>query len=163
MLEFLPALPRSIVAFIIVLGVLVFVHELGHYLAARWVRVHVETFSIGFGKALLHWTDRVGTVWKIGWLPLGGYVKLHGQERAEDVSPEERAKWIEGRTFHGKSVGARALVIAAGPAANMLLAVALYFGLYAVMGRPVTLPTIGEVIAGSAAERGGLLPGGIAR
>ena len=73
-------------AFLVVLGVLVFVHELGHYLAARWRGVHVETFSIGFGRALLSWTDRVGTVWKLAWIPLGGYVKLHGQERPEDVS-----------------------------------------------------------------------------
>ena len=67
-----------------VLGVLVFVHELGHYLAARWRGVHVEVFSIGFGQAIATWRDRVGTVWKLAWLPLGGYVKLHGQERPED-------------------------------------------------------------------------------
>ena len=72
---------RSVAAFIVVLGVLVFVHELGHYLAARWRGVHVEAFSIGFGRSIASWTDKVGTVWRLAWLPLGGYVKLHGQER----------------------------------------------------------------------------------
>src|SRR4051812_31890435 len=95
---------RSIGAFFVVLGVLIFVHELGHYLAARWRGVHIEVFSIGFGRALASWTDRVGTVWKLAWLPLGGYVKMHGQERPEDVSPEVRAGWISGRTFHEKAV-----------------------------------------------------------
>jgi len=70
---------------------LVFVHEFGHYFAARLCRVHVEVFSIGFGRAIATWTDRVGTVWKLAWLPLGGYVKLHGQERPQDVTAEERA------------------------------------------------------------------------
>jgi regulator of sigma E protease len=158
-LDFLPILPRSVVAFVIVLGVLVFVHELGHYLAARWRGVHVETFSIGFGRALLAWRDRVGTEWKVGWVPLGGYVRLHGQERAEDVSPEVRASWMEGKTFQSKSVASRAIIIAAGPIANFVLAVALFFALYASFGRPVVKPEIGEVMAGSVAEQAGLQAG----
>jgi len=85
----MPEFLRSVLSFIVVLGVLVFIHELGHYLAARWRGVHVEAFSIGFGQALFSWTDKVGTVWKIAWIPLGGYVKLHGQERPEDVTPED--------------------------------------------------------------------------
>src|ERR1700742_4603383 len=80
---------RSAVAFLVVLGVLVFVHEFGHYAAARWVGVHVEVFSIGFGPPIVTWRDRVGTVWKLAWLPFGGYVKLHGQERAEVPPPPE--------------------------------------------------------------------------
>ena len=87
----MPAVLQSILAFLVVLGVLVFVHELGHYLAARLVRVHVEVFSIGFGPAIATWRDRVGTVWKLAWLPLGGYVKLHGHERPEVVVPRNRA------------------------------------------------------------------------
>ena len=101
---------------------LVFIHEMGHYLAARWRGVHVEAFSIGFGKPFARWTDRVGTEWRLCWLPLGGYVKLHGQERPEDVSDEVRAGWQHGRTFHEKSVVSRAIVVAAGPVANFLLA-----------------------------------------
>ena len=119
---------------------LVFVHELGHYLAARWRGVRVETFSIGFGRAITSWTDRSGTVWKLAWLPLGGYVKLHGQERPQDVSEEVRAGWIPGQTFHDKSVLSRAIVVAAGPVANFLLAMVLFAGLFIAIGKPVTLP-----------------------
>ncbi len=159
MFDFLPAILRTPVAFGIVLGVLVFIHELGHYLAARWCGVHVEIFSIGFGRALVSWTDRLGTVWKIAWLPLGGYVKLHGLERPEDVSDEVKARWQPGRTFHGKPLRSRAIVIAAGPIANFVLAAALFTGLFAVAGRGVLVPVIGEVIAGSAASQGGLHTG----
>lgn len=165
MFDLLPPPLDSILAFVVVLGVLVFIHELGHYLAARMVGVHVETFSIGFGRAIASWTDSKGTVWKLAWLPLGGYVKLHGQERPEDVSSDVKALWIEGRTFHEKQVAARAFVVAAGPLANFLLAAVLFAGLYAVLGKPVVadraepLAVIGEVVANSAAARAGLQAG----
>ena len=165
MFELLPPLIDSILAFLVVLGVLVFIHELGHYLAARMVGVHVETFSIGFGKAIASWTDRQGTVWKLAWLPLGGYVKLHGQERPEDVTSDVQALWQEGRTFHEKQVAARAFVVAAGPLANFLLAAVLFAGLYATLGKPVaperTDPpaVIGDVVANSAAFKAGLKVG----
>jgi regulator of sigma E protease len=149
----------QLLAFLVVLGVLVFVHESGHYLAARWRGVHVEAFSIGFGRALTSWTDRHGTVWKIGWLPLGGYVKLHGQERPEDVPEETRAAWQQGRTFHGKGIGSRAIVVAAGPAANFVLAILVFAVLFAVAGRPVATPVVSTVVAGSAADTAGLQPG----
>jgi regulator of sigma E protease len=154
----MPEFIRSVLSFVVVLGVLVFVHELGHYLAARWRGVHVEAFSIGFGQALFSWTDKLGTVWKVAWIPLGGYVKLHGQERPQDVTPEERAKWIAGRTFHEKSVGSRAIVVAAGPVANFLLAIVLFTALFATAGRPVVQPVVGEVVADSAAAHAGLRP-----
>ena len=159
MLLHMPDFLRSAIAFVVVLGVLVFVHEFGHYLAARWRGVHVEAFSIGFGRPLARWTDRVGTEWRLCWLPLGGYVKMHGQERPEDASAEARASWQEGRTFHGKSVGSRAIVVAAGPVANFLLAMVLFALLFATAGRPVTLPQVGEVVADSAAAKGGMLTG----
>jgi regulator of sigma E protease len=148
-------------AFVVVLGILVFVHELGHYLAARSQGMHVEAFSIGFGPKIFGWTDRVGTLWKVSWLPLGGYVKLHGQERPEDVAPEVRAAWKPGRTFHGKSVGSRAIVIAAGPIANFLLATVLFSALFMAIGRPVPTagPVVGDVSVGSAGEKAGLLAG----
>jgi regulator of sigma E protease len=155
-LQIIPDFLRTGAAFVVVLCVLVFVHELGHYLAARWCGVHVEVFSIGFGRAIATWRDRVGTVWKLAWLPLGGYVKLHGQERPGDASEEVRAGWIPGRTFHQKRVGARALVVAAGPVANLVLAMVLFAMLFAIFGRPVTLPVAGDVLANSAAARGGL-------
>lgn len=159
MLQGIPDILRSGAAFVVVLGVLVFVHEMGHYLAARWRGVHVEAFSIGFGRPIFSWTDSVGTIWKVCWLPLGGYVKLHGQEREEDISPEERALWQQGRTFHEKSVLSRAIVVAAGPIANFLLAMVLFTGLFMVAGRPVTLPEIGEVVANSAAAKAGMVAG----
>ncbi len=152
-----PDLLRTAAAFVVVLGVLVFVHELGHYLAARWRNVKVEVFSIGFGRSITSWTDRQGTVWKLSWLPLGGYVKLHGQERPEDVSDEVRASWIKGQTFHEKTVGSRAIIVAAGPAANFLLAMVLFAVLFMAVGKPVTLPVVGEVMPDGAAARAGLM------
>jgi regulator of sigma E protease len=151
-----PDLLRTGVAFVVVLGVLVFVHEFGHYLAARWRGVHVEVFSIGFGKAITGWVDSHDTVWKLAWLPLGGYVKLHGQERPEDVTADVRASWRRGETFHEKSVLSRAIVVAAGPIANFVLAIVLFTLLFAAVGRPVTLPVVGEIMAGSAAAKAGL-------
>ncbi|MBV9786005.1 MAG: RIP metalloprotease RseP [Acidisphaera sp.] len=155
----MPDFFRTAAAFVVVLGVLVFVHELGHYLVARWRGVHIEAFSIGFGRPIATWTDRRGTQWKLAWLPLGGYVKLHGQERPEEVSDEVRQGWMAGRTFHEKPVGSRALVVAAGPAANFLLAIVLFALLFATAGRPVPMPVVGEVIADTAASRAGLQSG----
>ena len=155
-LSFIPDFIRSAAAFVVVLGVLVFVHELGHYLAARWRGVRVETFSIGFGRAITSWTDRSGTVWKLAWMPLGGYVKMHGQERPQDVAEEVRATWIPGQTFHDKAVLSRAIVVAAGPIANFLLAMVLFAGLFIAIGEPVALPVVGAVLPDSAASRAGL-------
>jgi len=153
----IPGFVQSAVAFIVVLGVLVFFHELGHYLAARWRGVRVETFSIGFGRAITSWTDRHGTVWKLAWIPLGGYVKMHGQERPEDVSDQVRAGWVAGETFHEKPVLSRAIVVAAGPAANFLLAMVVFAVLFIAVGKPVALPVVSEVMPDSAASRAGLL------
>ena len=113
----MPAVLQSTLAFLVVLGVLVFVHEFGHYLAARWSGVHVEVFSIGFGPAIATWRDRVGTVWKLAWLPLGGYVKLHGHERPEVVAADAPTGDGSARAGHAgsravcstKSLSARAL------------------------------------------------------
>jgi regulator of sigma E protease len=158
-LEFLSDGLRSIIAFVVVLGVLVFVHEMGHYLAARWRGVHVEVFSIGFGKVIKSWTDRQGTEWRLSWLPLGGFVKLHGQEGPGDASAEQMARWQEGRTFHNKPVRDRAIVVAAGPAANFILAAVLFAGLYMTVGQPQPSATVGGVVENSAAASAGLQPG----
>ncbi len=156
MFHMIPEFVRSVGAFIVVLGVLVFVHEMGHYLAARLVGVHIEAFSIGFGRPIAAWTDKGGTQWKLAWIPLGGYVKLHGQERPQDVSEAVRASWKPGRTFHAKPVGARALVVAAGPVANFLLAMVLFSVLFIAIGRPLAIPVVGEVMPDSAAAHAGL-------
>lgn len=154
--------------FLVVLGVLIFVHELGHYLAARSVGVHVDAFSIGFGGEVFGWTDRAGTRWKVCWIPLGGYVRLHGAESPEDrarLEAEAREKglplpqWRHGKTFAEKSVGRRAWVVAAGPLANFLLAAVLLAATYSISGRPDTAPVVTAVQPGSAAERAGLAPG----
>lgn len=154
--------------FILVLGVLIFIHELGHYLAARSVGVHVEVFSIGFGRTIVGWAGRDGTYWKVGWIPLGGFVKLHGQESPEDrlaAEAEAREKgqpapvWREGQTFAEKSVGRRAWVVAAGPLANFLLAAVLLACLYVTAGRPNTAAIVTAVQENSAASRAGLQPG----
>ena len=141
-----PETLRTIGSFAIVLGVLVFFHELGHYLAARWRGVYVEAFSIGFGPSIVSWYDRHGTQWRISWLPLGGYVKMHGQERPEDVSDEVRASWKPGQTFHEKPVLSRFIIVAAGPLANFVLAIVVFSGRDA----PLSLvgPDFGQVAEG---------------
>ena len=159
MLDFLPDAVRTILAFLLVLGVLIFFHELGHYLAARWRRVHVDVFSIGFGRAILQWRDKRGTEWRVAWIPLGGYVKLHGQAPLQDTPEADRVVEREGETFHNKPVGDRAIIVAAGPVANFLLAAILFAGMFATHGIPRGMTTISAVAPGSAAERGGITPG----
>jgi len=152
-----------IVPFLIVLTVLVFVHELGHYLVARWNGVRIEVFSIGFGPEIFGWTDRVGTRWKFSAVPLGGYVKMFGDadpasqpssESLEQMSDAEKAV-----SFHHKRLMQRAAVVVAGPAANFLFAVVALSLLFATFGEPFTPPEIGQIQPGSAAEAGGLKPG----
>jgi len=157
-MDFLPDPFRTILAFVVVLGVLIFVHELGHYLAARWRGVHVERFSIGFGRAIASWQDRRGCEWRVGWIPLGGYVKMHGMEFAQDTPPEP-GTFRAGESFHEKSVGDRSIIVFAGPAFNFLLAALLFAAIFATYGRPVGTTAVQTVVAGSAAERAGILPG----
>ncbi|MBR0673968.1 RIP metalloprotease RseP [Roseomonas soli] len=149
---------RTILAFLVVLGVLIFVHELGHYLAARWRGVHVERFSIGFGRAIASWHDKRGCEWRVGWIPLGGYVKMHGMEHAGEATAEP-GSYRPGEAFHEKGVGDRAIVVAAGPIFNFLLAAVLFAGIFATYGRPMGSTAVQTVVAGSAAERAGIVPG----
>ncbi len=151
-----------IVPFLIVLTVLVFVHEMGHFLVARWNGVRVEVFSIGFGREIFGWTDKTQTRWKFSLIPLGGYVKMFGDANAasqpdgsvEKLSPEERAV-----AFPSQSLSARTWIVAAGPLANFLFAIVLLAGLFATVGQPFTPPVVGQVVAGSAAEEAGIQPG----
>ncbi len=159
MIHAIPDLLRTVIAFVVVLGILVFIHESGHYVAARWRGVFVETFSIGFGQAVATWRDRAGTVWKVAWIPLGGYVRLHGQQHAEEIGPESSIPLIPGRTYQEKSVLSRAIIIAGGPAANFVLAIVLFAGLLAIAGRPVMLPVVSQVQPGSGAALAGVQPG----
>lgn len=185
-LESLLILPLSVVAFLILLSIIVFIHEYGHFSVARMLGVRVDVFSIGFGKTLLKWVDRKGTEWRIAMLPLGGYVKFFGDMNAasqappeatqpqsenrpattqfprpgneDDVAshmtPEERAV-----CFHFKPVWARALIVAAGPVFNFILAIAIFTGIFAMVGRPDIDAIIGSVAENSAAAEAGLEPG----
>ena len=126
---------------VILFCALVFVHELGHYLVARWNKVTVEVFSIGFGPELVGWVDKAGTRWRISMIPLGGYVKMLGEETSglEGEANKDQAKRedIPQISFSTRSIGARTAIIAAGPAANFLFAMVLYAILFATMGKAV--------------------------
>lgn len=152
-----------IVPFLIVLTVLVFVHELGHYLVARWNHVRIEVFSVGFGPELFGWTDRVGTRWKISVLPLGGYVRMFGQGDLAGIEGEAPGQPLDPAeqavSFRHKGLWQRAAVVAAGPAANFLFAIVVFAATFATAGQSVTLPVVGQVAAGSAAEAAGLKAG----
>jgi regulator of sigma E protease len=148
-------------AFIAAIGPLVFIHELGHYLAARWCGVGAETFSIGFGREVAGWTDKRGTRWKVGWLPLGGYVKFVGDmtPASEDVDEAQIAPADRPRAFHLKPVWQRFLIVLAGPMANFLLAIAIVSALFAIDGAPRTSNVVVAVQPGSAAAAAGIAPG----
>lgn len=148
-----------VIPFLFVLTIVVFFHELGHFLVARWCGVTVKTFSIGFGPELIGRNDRHGTRWRISAIPLGGYVKFEGDENAasvpdraaiEAMSPAERAG-----SFAAKPVWARAAVVAAGPIANFILAIAIFATLFALHGKPVTEARVDSIEPGSVAAAAG--------
>jgi regulator of sigma E protease len=157
-----PGLPLTLLAFVLVIGPLVFVHEMGHYLAARLFGVKSDVFSIGFGREIAGWTDKRGTRWKVGWMPLGGYVRFAGDMNA--VS-QPSAEWLSmpaeerNRTFQAKPVWQRAIIVAAGPAVNFALAILILAGFAFAYGDTRTPPVVGVVVEGSAAQRAGLQPG----
>lgn len=162
-MDILTTLGTYILPFLVILTVVVFVHELGHFLVARWNGVRVEVFSIGFGRELAGFTDRHGTRWKFSLIPLGGYVKFFGDA---DAASTTKAEGVDGLSdelkkvaFPHKSVGQRAAIVAAGPLFNFLFAIVVFAGVFMTVGQPVTQPVVGEVRAGSAAEAAGLLPG----
>ncbi len=182
--------PVFILSFILLLSVIVFVHEFGHFSAARLLGVRVEVFSIGFGKVLARWRDRHGTEWRISLLPLGGFVKFFGdagpasnpsdeiaaeQDRQQDgpattqfPKPGQENELARRMTpeerkvcFHFKPVWARSIIVAAGPFANFALAIAIFWGLIMAYGDLVVEPRIGAVSPASAAEEAGFLPGDV--
>jgi regulator of sigma E protease len=152
----------TVLAFILVIGPLVFVHEMGHYWVGRWFGVHAEAFSIGFGPELLHWQDKRGTRWRVGLLMLGGYVKFAG-----DMNPASTAdpKWMEmpaaerERTFQSKPVWQRALIVLAGPLINLLFAALILAGFAVAYGENVTPSRVSAVLPQSAAASAGIRAG----
>src|SRR5882724_12451064 len=155
-----------IIPFLFVLTIVVFFHELGHFLVARWAGVKVLTFSLGFGPELVGFNDRHGTRWKISAIPLGGYVKFFGDE--SEASTPASAESLAGMTeeeragsFHHKKVGARAAIVAAGPIANFILAIVIFTCLFTFFGKPSTTARVDKIEASSAAAAAGFQVGDI--
>lgn len=150
-----------IVVFLLILTVVVFVHELGHYLVARWNGVRVEVFSIGFGPEIWGFNDKSGTRWRFSALPLGGYVKMFGDADAASVTGESRPMSDEekAQSFRHKRVGQRAAIVFAGPAANFVFAIVGLALMFMILGQPVTEPVVGQVLPDSAAAQAGLKAG----
>lgn len=151
------------VPFILVLSLLVFVHEMGHYLVGRWCGIRSTAFSVGFGPELIGFTDKHGTRWKISAIPLGGYVKFFGDE---DVSSKPDSDGLSGltleeraQTLAGAKLWKRAATVAAGPIANFLLAILIFAVLFTIYGRMISDPIVSEVRENSAAQTAGVLPG----
>src|SRR5258706_1630501 len=154
-----------ILPFLFVLTIVVFFHELGHFLVARWAGVKVLTFSLGFGPELVGFNDRHGTRWKISAVPLGGYVKFFGDdseastpssETLSSMTEEERAG-----SFHHKKVGPRAAIVAAGPIANFILAIVIFTCLFTFFGKPSTSERVDKVQVVIAAEKAGFQVGDV--
>jgi regulator of sigma E protease len=155
----------TVVPFLIVLTVVVFFHELGHFLVARWAGVKVLTFSLGFGPELAGFNDRHGTRWRVSAIPLGGYVKFFGDdteastpstETLSTMTQEERAS-----SFHHKSVGKRAAIVAAGPIANFILGALIFAAMALYFGKPSTVARVDGVQAESAAAAAGFKVGDV--
>jgi regulator of sigma E protease len=152
----------AVACFLLVIGPLIFIHELGHYFVGRWFGVKAEAFSIGFGRELVGWTDRRGTRWKVAALPLGGYVRFAG-----DMGPasEPSAEWLSlpaaerAQTFQAKRVWQRFLIVFAGPAVNFLFAFGVIAAILIAYGEPFTPPIVAGVVPNSAASAAGLRAG----
>tara|TARA_R110000796_G_scaffold14011_27_gene45876 strand:- start:9688 stop:10812 length:1125 start_codon:yes stop_codon:yes gene_type:complete len=157
-----PGILLTLLAFLIVIGVLVFVHEMGHYLVGRWCGVKAETFSIGFGKEITGWTDKRGTRWKVCILPLGGYVQFAGDM---DPSGMKSKEWLNlpaaerNQTFQSKSLWRRAAIVVAGPAINFIFAILIIMGFVIAYGTSATLPVAQDISENSTAASIGMKSG----
>jgi regulator of sigma E protease len=163
--DFLSWLAFGLPAFLFVITVVVFFHELGHFAMARAFKVTVQAFSIGFGRELIGWTDRHGTRWKISLLPLGGYVRFAGDADVSSRPDTEYMHRLDARAregvLHYKPVYQRALVAAAGPLANFILAIVIFSAVYMIAPQPFEPPVIADITRGSAAEAAGLEVGDV--
>lgn len=152
-----------VLPFLFVLTIVVFFHELGHFLAARACGIKVDVFSIGFGREIFGWNDRKGTRWKLSWLPLGGYVKFAGDENAASVADPAALAAVpmsdRAGLFHFAPLAHRAFVVAAGPFANFILAIVIFAGIFTFIGHSVATPKIDKVQPDSAAAAAGMMAG----
>ena len=155
--------PMGLPAFLFVITLVVFFHELGHFLVARYFGVTVEVFSVGFGKEIFGWNDRHGTRWKVSWLPIGGYVKFAGDADAASRPDHAAAQSMTAEERKGalllKPLHQRAWVAASGPLANFILAIVILTGLFLYSGHTVIAPVIGEVTKDSPAAAAGIRAG----
>lgn len=156
-------LTGNILSFIIVLSVVVFIHEMGHYLVGRWCGIHAEVFSVGFGREIWGWTAKDGTRWRLAMIPLGGYVRFKGDQNPSsmgmiDNDKPETASDRDG-AFHHASVLKRSLTVLAGPMANFILTLLIFTTMFTIYGRQIADPVVAEVVVGSPAERAGLQVG----
>jgi regulator of sigma E protease len=147
-----------LLSFVVALSIIVFVHEYGHFIVGRWCGVKAEVFSVGFGRELFGFTDRHGTRWKICLWPLGGYVKFEGDSNAAS-KPDFDASDASPFSFHAQPISRRAAIVLAGPVANFLLSIAIFWGAFALIGEPYFDPVIDEVRKESAAEKAGIKAG----
>jgi regulator of sigma E protease len=161
----MPGVLLTILQFLLVLTVVVFVHEFGHFIVARWCGVTVKTFSIGFGREIFGFNDRKGTRWRFAWIPLGGYVKFVDDENAaSQPSPDALGRMTateRAGAFQTKPLWQRAAVVVAGPMANFLLAMVIYTGVNIGYGIRTITPTVGEVKAGMPAAAAGIKTGDV--
>ena len=148
-----------IIAFICALGPLIVIHELGHYWVARLFGVGAESFSIGFGHEIFGWTDKRNTRWKIGWLPLGGYVRFVGDENVASAPATDTAPEDQQFSFHNKPVWKRFLIVLAGPLANFCVAILIFAVFFATIGAPRTSNSVVTLLRGSPAQVAGIKPG----
>ncbi len=164
-MDVLPTFILKPLAFLFVLTVVIFVHELGHFLVARWCGVRVKTFSIGFGKEIFGFNDRYDTRWRLAWIPLGGYVKFLDDENGASVPSREalqRMSAVEREgAFQTKPLASRAAIVAAGPIANFLLAILVFALTFTFVGVNVTAPRVDELVADGAAARAGFKAGDV--
>ena len=162
-MELMTGFAHNIFWFLVVLTLVVFIHELGHYSVAKICGVKVEVFSIGFGRELFGLTDKAGTRWKFSLLPLGGYVKFYGDlgySSEQDQPADRQMSDAERRlSFHHKSLGEKTAIVAAGPLANLLLAIVISTLIFSVVGRSYTPAVIDAVMEGSVAQSSGIQPG----
>lgn len=169
------AIVAAVLAFLVLFPAIIFWHEYGHFGAARLLGIKAQTFALGFGKARFSWTDRSGTEWRIGSIPIGGYVRFTGDDDVTSTTRQSRSRTdFRGRgdeldgvltpeqkagCFHFRPIWQRAFVIAAGPLANFALAIVLYALVFAIVGRVEAEPVVGGVVPGTAAEAAGFQAG----